>query len=110
MLKKPEVSSNGSPELVSLASAGFFGKRWPVLMEWLLSSAWEDGTVRATSTLSISVGDGRWKGRMNDRDSGMVAFLSSESLEALLDAWERGLSKNSLEWRVDQFQKGKRKP
>lgn len=109
MLRKPEEKPSGLQESVSLASGGLFAKRWPVLTEWLSSSVWEDGTARVTSTLSISVGDGRWKGRVNDRDAIKVAFLSSETLEGLLDALERGLSKNLVEWKEDEFGKPKKK-
>jgi hypothetical protein len=106
MLKKPEPKSNGSVDALSASCEGSLPKRLPTLAEWLSACQWEDGSLRVTSTLSVSVADGKWKLRINDRDGERVAFLSGDTLDGVLDSLERALVKSSVDWRHDDFAKG----
>jgi len=71
----------------------------PALWEYLTLDAWEDGSPRQTSTLSVFWGTNGLQSALNDRDGGRVAFASGDSLEALLAALEHGLQSDSLDWR-----------
>jgi len=100
-MKKP--STDGSAGRVKgELSASPFGQLYPTLLEWMETDRWEDGTQRATTTLFIFVDVGLIKAMLKDRDASKVAFVSGTSLEAVLEAIERGLSEGSTEWKVDR--------
>lgn len=69
------------------------------LGEFLGDSRYEDGTPRRPGTLNVFYEDGKWKGCLNDRDQGLVAFLTGGSLGELLDDVERHLKEGGLDWR-----------
>lgn len=72
----------------------------PALCEHLSLDRWEDGTSRETSTLLVFWDAGAWKVCLNDRSGGRVAFLSGSSPTSLLEALERSLQEDSLDWRA----------
>lgn len=74
----------------------------PHIHDHLTEQVWEDGKRRMTSTLLIFCEGGMWKARLNDRAVKISAWVSGESWEALLEAIERGLAAESLEWRADR--------
>lgn len=63
------------------------------------------GANRKVGTLLVFAEDGKWKACLNDRDGGNYCFASSDALEGLLEALDRGLQSGGLDWRVS---KGKR--
>jgi len=75
-------------------------ERLPLLIEWLGSARYEDGSIRVLPSMTIFVEPGCLKACLNDRDQSLVAFLSAGSLTGLLDALEAGLAEDSLDWRV----------
>jgi len=81
----------------------FFAEKYEALHEYLTMTAWEDGSERVTSTISLFVDQGQWKARLNDRDGGQVAFVSAEGFIALLEALETALRDGTLDWREDRF-------
>ena len=74
----------------------------PHVHDHLAEQEWEDGKKRVTSTLLLFCEAGMWKARLNDRSAKISAWVSGESWEALLEAIERGLAAESLEWRADR--------
>jgi hypothetical protein len=84
-----------------VAGGGGPDDRWPALSEMVCASRWPDGTARLTSSVSLFVFDGVVKGVLNDKDSGLAAWVSGDALESVLDALERGLQEDSLDWRRD---------
>lgn len=70
--------------------------------------AWPDGSARETSTLMLCWGEGRFRACLNDRAAQRSVWVSNLTLEACLDALERGLQTDSLEWRKMK-QYGKRR-
>jgi len=64
---------------------------------------WLDGQPRTTSTVTISTGDGSWKGSLRDRENGLVLWVSGATLRGLLDALEAVLEAGDGDWRVDQY-------
>jgi hypothetical protein len=76
-----------------------FLKNYPALSEYMALSKWEDGTERETATLLLFLERGRLTACVTDRDANRVAFVSSGSLESLLECLETGLQDSSLDWR-----------
>lgn len=76
-----------------------FSARFPALFEHLCSGAWPDGSPRERSTLLLSFSEDRFRACINDKARLKSAWVSNTSLGALLDALERGLQGDSLEWR-----------
>jgi len=81
----------------------FFAEKYEALHEYLCLTAWEDGSTRQTSTISLFVDNGQWKARLNDREDGLVAFVAADGFIALLEALESGLRDGTLDWREDRF-------
>jgi len=65
----------------------------------LTLTVWEDGKERETSSVTVFHGDGLLKACIQDKDAGLIAFVTGESLEGLLDALEKGLASGKLDWR-----------
>lgn len=102
----PPPSSGGSDVPLSTA----FQKRYPALTEHLTVDKWDDGKARETTTLSFFVDAGTLKCCVNDRARAMTAFVSGDSLEAILDDVEAGLVNDDLDWRIKKvgYPKGKK--
>jgi hypothetical protein len=95
-----------------------WSKRYPHLWEFVARIRWpavsgadpEGGDEREPGSLIIFVDDfGLLKACLSDKDTGQVAFVSSDSLEGLLDASERGLAEDRLDWRPSQISAAARK-
>lgn len=84
-------------------------KSHPALWEYLTLDQWEDGSHRQTSTLSVFWGSNGLQAALNDREAGLVAFASGDSLDVLLAALEHGLQTDSLDWRASFQAKGQKK-
>lgn len=81
---------------------------YPLLFEHLTCGAWEDGSRRDPSTLLLFTEEGRAKVCLRDKGNGRVAFLSCGGFLAALEALERGLAEDRLDWREDRYsQQGK---
>jgi len=80
------------------------GADYPALHEHLTCD-WLDGSRRVTSSLGISVDQGVWKGRLADRENGMVLFRSGDGFYGVLRALEDALVGDTADWREDQFAK-----
>jgi len=84
------------------------GSNHPTLVSFLIDPRYEDGSPRQTGTLTVSFDLGTFRGRLNDRDAGEIAFVSADGLVGLLMACEVGLRDSRLDWRPDQWGKGKK--
>ena len=74
----------------------------PALMEFLTLCVWEDGKVRQTGTLMLLAEGGRWKAWLHDRDQRRSGWVTAATLRDLIDAVERGVHQESVDWRVDR--------
>lgn len=106
-LKKPVVAAadGGVPDR---AQRGDDWVLYPALMEFLATDSYEDGTPRRTATLTVFTDGGLIKASVNDRDNDGVAFVTSESIAALLVVLEDKLKASSLDWRYKQGGKRRR--
>jgi len=80
-------------------------ERYPAISEFLTLDFWDDKSSRETGTLLLCFGEGRWKAWLNDRDGYLTAWLSGETLTALLDAVEKGFLNGDIDWRAAPKQK-----
>lgn len=79
----------------------------PNVVEFLTLDAWPDGKRREHGTVMLVCDDGLYKAWLHDKDAGMSAWVSSESLQ---DLWERVdaiLGGAGHEWRRDRGSKKK---
>lgn len=88
---------------------GQFSKAYPVLAEFLQREFWDEQTPRAKGSMILFCEDGVFKACLSDKDADMVAFVSKGSWDALLKAIERGLAENTLDWRLTQAAKARRR-
>ena len=79
-------------------------RRWPALAAWLTAGMWK-GVARETGSITLFYEEGRVKAAVSDRDSGLVAFVSSETILGLLDKVQRGLASGDMDWRESRRKK-----
>jgi hypothetical protein len=72
----------------------------PTLFTFLTDSLWDDGSERQLPTLLFFRDQGHFKVCVSDRALGKVAFVTGDSLEALMTSLEKDLVKGDLDWRV----------
>jgi len=83
----------GKPDICDLA------EKYASLWEFLVETEWEDGKRRQPGTLLIFSEEGLFKGMLNDKDAGRIAFCAGDTLEAILDVVDLGLRDMKLDWR-----------
>jgi hypothetical protein len=100
-LKKPCVVSVGNSGTPISVSTGSWGKSYPTLCEFLSAVAWEDGSTRECGKLTLFVDqtDGRWKVFLNCHHTSRTACVSAEDPGQVLQAAEKGLRDDKLDWR-----------
>lgn len=87
-----------------------FLKGYPLLAEFLTRVLWEPGQPREKGSFFVFYEHGVFKACVNDKDTNMVAFVSSVTFTGLWDTIEKGLGKDSLDWRLStQGKAAKRK-
>jgi len=72
----------------------------PLLIEYLTSSKYEDGTPRTTCTITIFVDAGVLKLCLNDRDAGASLYVTGEVLSDALESLEKALNDTKPDWRL----------
>lgn len=97
---KRRVASAGPSASCSPPGGGAWEKRFPALLEFLTLESWGEGLERVPGSLSVFVDQGQWKCCLSDRDAGLVAFVTASEPDGLLQALEKGLRGESLDWRV----------
>lgn len=82
---------------------------YAAVVEHLSATTYPDGSRRVGSTLMVFIDSGTVKACLNDRDQGLAAWVSSGSLTGVLEALERGLVSDSLDWRQPPQGRGKKR-
>lgn len=98
-MKRPESAAKTPEGSAPMVDAAFL-KNFPTLVAFLADTKWDDGTPRETGSLSVFIDQGRLKISVNDRDLNRSAYVTAEGLMEGLKTVERGLSADSLEWRL----------
>jgi len=99
----PGASPEGYPEV------GRDESHYPVLVEFLTRTRFEDGSTRQTGTCLVLVEGGRLKVCCVDRQDRLVAFTSVESLAGLVSQLEEELAGQGLDWRPQRDGAGGRR-
>lgn len=85
-----------------------FEKKYPVLAEFMQRRLWDKDKLRTPGSLVIFCEEGLFKVCLNDKDSCSVAFVSKKSFQEALEAAERGLKEDKLDWRLTAAGKQKK--
>lgn len=107
LIRKASAAGRSAACSASLGLSGELATRFAAVGEFLTCSEWSKGVPRQTGSLLLCVDQGLLKVWVNDRDGERSAWVSGDSLEAVLDAVERGLREDRLDWRA-QRGKGRR--
>lgn len=99
VLRKRVSRADGSPPHGGLAEDSASRKRYPGLCEFLGTDVYPDGESRELGSLTIYLGEGKWKGCLNDRDQEASLHATGETPEAVLAALEKLLHKEDADWR-----------
>jgi hypothetical protein len=98
-LQKPSGFSRLHESVGIPAAYGSWEKNLPSLCAFLCDLQWADGSSRVGGKLSIWTGDSLWKGCLADQASEAVAFWSAQDGAALLNAMEKALKGDRVDWR-----------
>lgn len=82
--------------------AGEWGRKYPEIWDFLVATSYDDGGERVPGSLVLFRDGPHVKGCLSDKDAELVAFVSGQSMEALLVAMEEGLAEDSLDWRAQR--------
>lgn len=85
-----------------------FGKKFPTLLEFLSRVEWEPGQPRQKGTLFLFIEHGMFKVCVSDKDADLIAFVTAPTLQGVLESAEKGLVKDSLDWRPSTQGKARR--
>jgi len=80
-----------------------FLSNYPMLAAGLCDPWWSDGKPRDPWTLKISFGHDSVTVTTNDKESKLVAFTTSPTLEEALSAIEVALGSGGLAWRKSKY-------
>lgn len=83
-------------------------EKFPTLVEHLGDEAWEDGSTRETSTITIFLENGMVKMALNDRDGQRSLYITCSRWKDAMNALEKAAAAPSADWRGWK-QGGKRK-
>jgi hypothetical protein len=81
----------------------------PALVEFLASTSYGTGEARQTGTMLVFRDQGRWKACLNDRDQGLVAFLTVDELVDLALTVDLAIQGGKLDWRASRARGERRK-
>lgn len=87
------------PPVSGAAAPDEWAERYPGIVEMLTADHDPSGKPRQGATLLLFYGDSLAKLCLNDRDQGLSAWITALTLSEALDALEKGLQADTLEWR-----------
>lgn len=82
----------------------------PALHEFLTLSVLPDGSTRTPSTLLLFCDGGLWKAALNEKDSSLVLWATSETLQGLWAELEARLNAPVVDWRASRPWTGAKAP
>lgn len=83
---------------------------YPTLRSYLLDRTYEDGSPRATATVTLFLNDQGWLGcTLKDRDMDRALFGVGATLEELGASLEEQLTSEEPPWRADKLATGSSK-
>lgn len=97
-MKRPDTVAKAAPGQVSLPEDRFVTK-YPLIVEYLSTQQWEDGSARELSALSITLGEGMMKLALNDKELKQSLYTAAPTLDEALKLMEGCLKAGNGEWR-----------
>lgn len=97
-VKRPGVNGSGR-SVVGCGDDSAWGKKHPLLVEFLTACSYEDGAERIPGSVVLFFEGGAFKGCLSDKTTGCVAFRSATTVLGVLFELEEGLSQAKLDWR-----------
>lgn len=97
--KTPPPLNNGPPPPPSWQDPEF-ERDFPSIYSFLMDTKYEDGQARVPGSMSIFTHAGALKAAVNDKDRGVVAFVSAPTWDELFAFLEAGICNDSLEWKA----------
>lgn len=107
VLRKRDAAAAGAPVAEPLG-VDLWADSHPGVWEHLASLVGPDGKSRLGSTLTVFVAEGLVKVCLNDRDQQLTCFVTSKGVGQALEALEKGLQGDSLDWRRVKPWKGRK--
>lgn len=98
-MKKPVRASSEPTTRVPMPDEEFV-LSYPVLTTFLCDSAYDDGSLRERSTLTVFVEDGSIKVALNDRAEARSLYVAAQTLPEALELLERGVNADQPPWRL----------
>jgi hypothetical protein len=105
VLRKPEPATLYGPAPTAWEDPDF-AERFPHIHEWMSKSTYEDGSPRATATLTMVCSEGAFKLFFNDRDNDRSSCVNSSTFDEALTLLEAGLRGDTLIWTVKRNYNG----
>lgn len=102
MVKKRTQEDGEWIDLSAPSTAGSWAQRFPELWGFLWDLEFDDGSKRSPGSLVLFRDALRLKACLSDKDADLVCFVTADSPDALLEALERGLAEDTLDWRRQQ--------
>jgi len=97
-MRKPESVSASGPSAGGVSDADW-GKRFPTICEYLTADAFDDGTPRELSSLSIRMEGGEVRLALNDPYSSRSMYTAARSVKEALELMEGHLKSSGGSWR-----------
>lgn len=101
MLQRRSVVDAGGKPLSTMVDVKF-KQAYPQLWEHFTQTAWEDGSPREPSGLTIFVQDGAFKGLLKDNANELCLWVTAAGFFELLATLERQIGADAADWRVDR--------
>lgn len=101
-LKKPEAAGHNGSVLRPVSSLSTYLPVFSVILEFLSSASWPDGSRREPGTLTLTVTGGRWSARVKCPAGKRYAYVTGSTVDEVLEALEKGLASDDLDWREDR--------
>jgi len=96
-LQRVDAGNSAGP--LHAAQDAAWSARYPLLVEMMVTTQWEDKKPREVSTVLLVAEGGVWKGLLNDRANRRQAWVTGQTIDEVLDALESGLASGNLGWR-----------
>lgn len=99
-MKKPEMAAAAARATTGAFPDASWAGKYPTISQYLADGAWDDGTPRERSALSVFTEDGVVKLALNDKDLARSCYASGLTVEKCLHSMEKGLADGSAVWRL----------
>lgn len=98
-MKKPDGQQQASAHSTGCPDEALM-KKYPRIVEYLVTTQWDDGSSRLTSSLAVSITDGMIQVALNDKELKQSFYSSAGSLPEAMGLLEKALAAGVDGWRV----------